>query len=433
MRRVLIISPRFPPKNNPDHHRVRTSLPYYRQFGWDPTVLCLTPETTDGIDDPALLESVDPGIRVVRVPAWSESVCRKFGFGHIDYRCLAPIYRAGNRLLSSERFDLIFFSTTVFSTFILARPWKRKFGCKVVFDFQDPWSKSPSGFAYDASNAPGGLLKYRISEALSRRTERFALRAADHVISVSESYVRDLSAKYPWLKQEQFSVIPFGASPRDYEMQKRAGIRHNIFAKDGHFLRWVYAGRGGPDLNPVVEVFFQQLARWKELRPDNAARLRVHFVGTNYSPAHRTFKVIEPLARRHGLEDIVVEHCERIPYFEVLSLMAESSAVLLIGSVSADYTASKLFNCVLSKRPVLAMFHERSLVSKIALKFSNVFLATFQKSVDETAFAEQVRAGFDWLTESGRNPFEISSALIPYSAEQLTEQQCRNFDRLFKE
>src|SRR5262245_39412586 len=132
MKRVLIISPRFPPKNAADHHRVRTSLPYYRRYGWDPTVLCLTPETADCIDDPTLLESLDSTIRVVRVPAWRETISRRFGFGHLDYRCLLPIYWSGRRMLSSERFDLIYFSTTVFLTFALGPIWKKGFGCKVA-------------------------------------------------------------------------------------------------------------------------------------------------------------------------------------------------------------------------------------------------------------------------------------------------------------
>ena len=36
MRRVLIVSPSFPPISAADLHRVRMSLPYYREFGWEP-------------------------------------------------------------------------------------------------------------------------------------------------------------------------------------------------------------------------------------------------------------------------------------------------------------------------------------------------------------------------------------------------------------
>src|ERR1700721_1071767 len=95
MREVLIVSPRFPPINAADVHRVRTSLAYYRRFGW------------------------------------------------LSYRSLLPLYRAGSRLFRERRYDVVFFSTTVFMSFVLGRLWKRRFGCKIVYDFQDPWYSDP--------------------------------------------------------------------------------------------------------------------------------------------------------------------------------------------------------------------------------------------------------------------------------------------------
>ena len=431
MRRLLIISPRFPPKNTPDEHRVRTSLPYFEKYGWDPTVLCLTPETTDGVDDPMLLKSVLSGTRLVRVPAWRESICRKFGFGHLDYRCLLPLYQAGCRLLSSEQFDLIYFSTTAFLTFVLGPRWKRIYGSKVVYDFQDPWYTGTNSI-YDPTNAPGGWFKYQVSQMISSQAEPYALRAADHVISVSEGYIRDLSSRYSWLSPEKFSVIPFGAASLDHEILRRAGIQQHIFEKNGKYLRWVYVGRGGPDINPVLSVFFQQLARLKQSMPDLKDHLRVYFVGTNYSPAHRTFKVVEPLASQYGLSDIVIEHSERIPYFEALSLIRDSDAVLLVGSVSADYVASKLFNCVLSKKPVLALFHARSMVSQIAPMFGNIFLASFQSAPDELTFCETVARGLNWLIKGTIDDKDFTSILHPFTAEYLAARQCAIFDRLFQ-
>jgi len=41
MKRVLIVSPNFPPINAPDMQRVRMSLPFYRDNGWEPVVLAV--------------------------------------------------------------------------------------------------------------------------------------------------------------------------------------------------------------------------------------------------------------------------------------------------------------------------------------------------------------------------------------------------------
>jgi hypothetical protein len=429
MKRVLIISPRFPPKNAPDHHRVRTSLPYFRQNGWEPTVLCLTPETSDGVDDPDLALSLDPGIRVVRVAAWPEILCRRVGFGHLDYRCLWPLYRAGRRLLQDENFDVVFFSTTSFLSFVLGRIWKWEYKFKLVFDFQDPWINLTAG--YTRQNAPGGWRKYRINQKIAGLAEPFALRAADHIISVSAGYVRNLTERYAWLPDKKFSVMPFGAAARDFELVKANHIKQKIFRKDDGLRHWVYVGRGGPDMDPALTVLFTLLARWKKERPDLSKELRLHFVGTNYSPADRTSKVVEPLAARFGLSDLVEEHSERIPYFQALALMLESDAVLLIGSFSADYTASKFFNCVMSEKPVMALFHQQSLVSKMAPEFPSVFPASFNNP-EEPEFYEKVASGLSWLWSQPQNPGYSQSNLTSHTAESLTFELCGIFDRMLQ-
>ena len=43
-RKVLIVSPHWPPVNAPDLQRVRMSLSYYRQYGWEPVVLAVHPD-----------------------------------------------------------------------------------------------------------------------------------------------------------------------------------------------------------------------------------------------------------------------------------------------------------------------------------------------------------------------------------------------------
>ena len=377
MKRLLIVSPRFPPVNSPDHQRVRTSLPYFASCGWYPDVLAVTPETTGGVLDPLLLEGLPADINIYKVAAWIEERTRRLKFGHLDLRCLVPILREGTKLFSKNRYDLVYFSTTVFSTFMLGRFWKRRFKCKVVLDYQDPWYQD-GNHGYDSTNAPGGWYKYRLSQALSRYQEKFALRAPDHIISTSDGYVNNLLNRYPWLTRDQFTVIPFGAAPRDYETVRLRGIRQKIFQPGDGFIHWTYVGRGGPDMVPVLAVLFQCLARLKKSAPNFTKQLRLHFVGTNYSPAERTQKVVEPIAGEWGVADLVEEHSERIPYFEALALMVDSDAVLLIGSVAADYTASKFFNCVLSQTPVLALFNSQSLVSKLTAEFPHVKLASFR-------------------------------------------------------
>ena len=425
---MLIVSPRFPPVNAPDHHRVRTSLPYYRRFGWLPTVLAIDPSTiTDSVMDPSLGASVPADVRLLRATAWSETLCRRIGFGQLDYRSLWPLYRAGTALLKREKYDVVFFSTTVFLAFILGPVWKRRFGCRVVYDFQDPWFHGDTPL-YTRDTWPGVWWKFRLGQKLARHGESLCLAAADQVISVSEGYLAKLRERYPALRQDRCTVLAFGGAREDFEFAEKEQIQQHVFAPDPERIRWVYAGRVGPDMFATLNVLFQQLAILKKNDPEFARRLDMFFVGTNYSPTSRTFKVVEPLARRHGVETMVIEHSERIPYFQTLALYSQSDGILLIGSDSADYTASKFFNCILARKPILALLHRESILGKIAPRFPNVRLGAFLVSPHEPAFATAVSDGLKWLKDGTFDGSTIDDAVRPWSAEACTRVQCAVFD-----
>jgi hypothetical protein len=428
MRKVLIVSPRFPPTNAADMHRVRMSLGLYRRFGWEPTVLCVDSATSDCPEDPMLMPALPPQVRVVRVSAWDEKRCRRFGFGQLGWRSLLPLYRAGSRLFRRERHEVVFFSTTVFTSFLLARLWKRQFGCKIVYDFQDPWYSDVR--LYTRDNAPGGWWKYRLDQRLAKHLERFALRAADHIVAVSDGYVTALTKRYSWLDRAKFTVLPFAASREDYDFVAERAIKQTTYQADCGHVHWVSVGRAGPDMVPILEVLFQSIAALKARAPEFAAGLRLHFVGTNYAPEDRTYKLVEPLALSSGVDDLVSERSLRVSYFQAVAANRDSDAILLIGSVHADYTPSKLLTCMLAKKPTLALFNRASPATRIAATFPNVFLATFDKAPSEAQFRASVEQGIDWLRAPKFDSAAIDDAMMPWTAETLTQSQCAVFDRV---
>ena len=66
MKRVLVVSPHFPPMNAPDMQRVRMSLPHFEEFGWRPYVLAAEATGSDVLE-PLLLRTLPPDVRVERV------------------------------------------------------------------------------------------------------------------------------------------------------------------------------------------------------------------------------------------------------------------------------------------------------------------------------------------------------------------------------
>lgn len=425
MPRLLIVSPRFPPKNAPDLHRVRLSLPHYRRHGWEAAVLCVDPATSDGVCDPDLERSLPGDIAITRVPAWRERACRRLGFGQLGYRSLVPLYLAGRRLLRRQQHDVVFFSTTVFLVFVLGPLWKWQYGCRIVYDFQDPWY---SGSArYTKATVPGRWWKYRLDRCIAAILERFAMQAADHIISVSDAYVAALCRRHRRLHAAQFSVIPFGAAADDYLFVDRRRVRPPAMRTGDAATNWVYAGRGGSDMAPVLAVFFACVARLRREEPDFAASLKLHFVGTNYGAPDR---LVAPVAAAAGVLDLIDEIPQRQPYFETLARYSAGDAILLVGSVYPDYTASKLLPCIAAKKPVLAFVHRDSLIASLARPFPNVFRATFARTPAEPEFARQIDAGLRWLREAQFDPAAVEEQLKPWSAEALTAAQCAVFHRV---
>lgn len=430
MRKVLIVSPRFPPVSAPDLHRVRMSLPYFAGFGWEATVLCATPETTDGIIDPELGATVPASVRVERVPAWSERACRRLGFGHFNYRCLVPLYRRGRQILAAERFDAIYISTTSMLAFVLGRLWRRRFAGAIVLDYQDPWHAG-AGNPYDRRTAPGGALKYAVSRWIARIFEPVALRAASGLVAVSQDYIEALRREYPWLGDLRAAAIPFGAPFRDFDTAEATGGPGGLpFDRDDGFAHWVYVGVVAPHMWPVLEALFAALSRRRRADPREWERVRLHFVGTSYASAGAAAEV-QRLAARHGVQDVVSEQTARVPYMQALRILRASQGVLVVGSVLGDYTPSKMLLCALSGRPVLALMNARSPALENVRGCRNVRVAAFAASPDEPAYGAVLDEALRGMPSAGDAPtVDVRPELRAQSAEALTRTQCDLLDAL---
>ena len=99
MRRILVVSPHFPPTSAADMHRVRQSLQYFPEFGWQPSVLAVEPGFVEGQNEPLLLQTVPADIDVTRVRALPANLTRKVGLGDLALRSIPFLYRPGGRII----------------------------------------------------------------------------------------------------------------------------------------------------------------------------------------------------------------------------------------------------------------------------------------------------------------------------------------------
>jgi hypothetical protein len=452
LKRVLIISPHFPPVNAPDHQRVRMALSYFEEFGWRATVLAVQPEAVEGgLRDQKSEDGLPEGTRVIRTQAISYQKTRRFGLGSLAIRAYPYLRRAGDDLLKREKFDAVFFSTTQFPVMALGRRWLKKFKVPYVLDFQDPWRNDY--YERTGTRPPGGKFKYAFSQLQARVLEPYSVRRAAHIICVSSAYVSMLQARYPWLGEREslithhssldslFTVLPFGAAESDFEFLERSPVKQTVFNPADGKRHWVYVGACGPMMAFALRAFFTALKSAIQLQPALANGLRLHFVGTDYAPAGRTKKTVEPIAIECGVGELVSEQPARLPYFEALQCLLDADALIVPGSDDPGYTASKIYPYILAKKPLLAIFHEQSSVVDVLNKTKAGTVVAFKSGETPASVAQRILQS-SWFPSVNSDlrpltsdlcvasPATDWSAFAPYTAREMTRKLCEVFDQV---
>ncbi|MBD2493041.1 glycosyltransferase [Nostoc sp. FACHB-280] len=428
--KVLIVSPHFPPINAADHQRIRMSLPYMEEFGWEAHVLTVRPDCVFGVNEPLLEKTVPQKIPVTRTGALSIEKTRRLGMSSLGWRSFPQLLAVGNRLLREQKFDLVYFSTTIFDAMVLGAIWYRRFGIPYVLDFQDPWL---SDYYQNSKTArpPGGRLKYGFSQLQAKLLEPIGVSAASHIISVSPAYPKILQQRYSHLRPEQFTVLPFGAPEQDFASLPALDVQQSIFNPDDGKRHWVYVGRGGDDMALALRSLFLGIKCDRLKNPQVWDSIRLHFIGTSYAPKEHAIKTAEPIAQELGIADLVTEHPVRIPYFEAIKVLTDSSAILLIGSNDSTYTASKLYPCILARKPILAVFHQQSSVVEILRQSQAGEAITFNSNSQPEDLLGEVTTALQKLLSlpHGYIPETNWSAFKPYTAREMTRKQCEIFDQ----
>ena len=426
MKRLLIISPYFPPANAADMQRVRMSLPYYHQFGWEAEVVTVDCKYIDiGLDE-LLLETVPKNVIIHRIKALNKQITTKIGLGSVALRSLYYYRKKVNSLLKQKNYDLIYFSTTQFPVCILGAYWKKKFKIPYVIDLQDPWHSN----YYKNKPKNERPKKYWLSYRLNKYLEPLALRHADGIISVSENYISDIKTRYPELENAPSSIITFSAFPPDMQI-----AIHNrdqfppILLPD--FINLVYIGRGGRDMHKAIIPVFAALRLGMAKQSFLFSKLKLYFIGTSYAPAGQGEQTIMPLARIYGIENQIIEITDRISYYRTLSTLQAADALFIPGSDDPAYSASKIYPYLLANRPLLAVINADSPIAEILKEYNIKDVYTYNKTPEVElkvmAFLMNLLTGAIDLPDYNINAIE------KYGAKNMTKKQCLLFNNVLEQ
>lgn len=342
--------------------RVRMSLPYFKEFGWEPTVLVVDPKYSELEREELLMDTVPKDIRIIAVKALSKKITSKFGLGSLALRALYYYRKKVDQLLRTEKYDLIYFSTTQFPLLILGSHWKRKFGIPYVIDMQDPWHSE----YYQDKPKNERPKKHWFSYRLNRWLEPQAMLLVDGLISVSAGYIDLLTSRYPRLLEVPKRIITFGAFEPDLKIARDRAKEFDLpYFKNPENYYFLYIGRGGHDLAKAVRLLFTAFKEGLQNNRQLFSKIRFQFIGTSYATKGTGKQTIFPIAEQMGISHFVAEKTDRLPYYHTLFAINEADHLLILGSDDEQYTASKVFPYISASRPLLALFHSKSSAAEI--------------------------------------------------------------------
>lgn len=368
-RRLLVVSPHFPPTDAVDMHRVRMNVGHYAENGFEPVVLAVEPSGAGRLVDSRLVGTV-PDIEVVRVPALPERLTRWAGITDLSLRAMGPLARAGDRLLARGDVDLVLFSTTCFLTMQLGPRWLRRHGVPFVLDFQDPWHAAPeSTLRYRRKG-----LKHRAMRVIHARSEARTVIAAAGFIAVADSYLAALGRAYPVLRTVPAAVIPFGHSDRDFAIAKEVGEPWRPFPDARRTA--LYAGRVGDSMAPSIGALFGAVRMAIDVGLEPLASLGFAFLGTGYQRSGNLPAVVRQAAA-NDLAGQVVERPDRLGLLDAFASLLAADVLIVLGSGDLAYQPSKLHQLLALNRPILCVAPAESRLAAQVRGLSTVaFLAS---------------------------------------------------------
>lgn len=429
MKKLLIVSPYFPPDNTADMHRIRQSVKYYIEFGWEVQVLCVDPKFTEAYKDFTLLQTIPSTICIHSVKAASATYTRKVGLGSIALRSLYPMYRKGIQIIREWKPDLVFISTTQFPSMILGAWWKKKFNIPYVLDFQDPWHHDHYLKLPPAQRPPKFWFSYRLNKFL----EPLAVKTADGLIAVSQAYINNLKERYSEISQCPSAVIPFGASEDDILPEFETSLPEYFPIKQTKNIRIVYTGVINQEMLPVIRVF---LVAFKALileQKPGTLPYHLYFIGTSYGTGMNRKYKLGSLIKELELDDYLTEIPERVSFLSALQMQKHADLLFLPGTTDQHYIASKLAPYLISGRPIFSIFRKSSAAYPKLIEQARVKLVPFESEQELSELSIQVKESLE-ETLINRHQISLSPVIHAewYSAKELTQRQTELFDRVIK-
>ncbi|PAY21321.1 hypothetical protein CKO51_01715 [Rhodopirellula sp. SM50] len=361
-RRMLLISYAYPPTGGGGVQRSVKFAKYLPQYSWRPTVLTAADPSVPVRDNDLSME-LDPQTTVLRARTlepsyrtkqklittgdpsslsfkrWMKRCIRKAGMSLLqpDPQILWNPYaaRLATQTLRQIPHAVVYVTGPPFSSFLLGRTLKRRFGLPLVLDFRDEWLLSSQHF----ENHQRSGIAYR----QQRRMLAKVLRAADAVVATTQASADELARQV----QESGSRASVHCIYNGYDEDDLTALRPE--SNPPERLRIVYTGTLWKltDVSPVVDALIQLAAA----DPDSAARIDLIIAGRRTPHQDAQVGQLDATA-------VNVQRHDYLPHGKSLELAASADVLLLLlaDEPGAERVVpAKLFEYLALRKPILAI------------------------------------------------------------------------------
>lgn len=359
--------------------RVRLVVNFLEEFGWKPIIIAVKPGYYEEEQAQELVKLVKPTLRVAYVDAKHLGKFRLYG--DIALRAFGNMKKRALEIIQREKIDCMWLPIPPFYTALIGRRIHDATGVPYAIDYIDPW-------VHDFPGSHKLFSRAKLASLVAKFLEPIAVKKASAFTGVSSAYYLPVFERNPHLKGIPHAGMPYGFDPYDYSV--KPDNQKLLWSDDGDVKPYVYAGAFLPNAHYFIQQLFGIIAEMRKSGEWDRS-IRFYFVGTGRT----NLSSVAEYARQFGIDDIVKEKQERISYLEVLNNLSNAAGVLAIGSTEQHYTASKIFQSLLSKRPVFAVFHhESTVVNTLSDTGANNYLVTYDEREATGQFVTRLQQAF---------------------------------------
>lgn len=421
MKKILIITPHYPPSNLAAVHRSRLFAQHLPLFGWEPVILTVHEDYYEEELDWNLHKLLPTGQRIEKVNA--HQVTKPRLIGDIGLRAFYQLRRRALEIVQQEQIDFVFIPIPSFYVSLIGPYLHKHTGVKYGIDYIDPW----------VHVFPGSdklFSRHWFSTRVAKWLEPKAVKQASLITGVAEGYYKAVVERNSFLKTSCVSgAMPYGGEVLDHVRLHELNLYPYLFQKSKK-IQLLYAGAFLPKAYQPLEQIFRGIAARRAIFDE----MEIHFIGTGKLSNDPNSYSIKPLAEQYGLwQSVVFEYPKRIPYLDVLVHLEAADAVFILGSTEPHYTPSKSYQAVLSGKPILAVLHEASsAVAVLELSGAGVVLKF-------NGEAEIEKINSDWLAiwerfllfkHEFRKENVRQDVFERYSAKAVTKQLAQLLDQV---